>query len=113
MGRGRGRLGASGSCSCVLGGIPENVVVVAALTSEAGLEHLDILSLGETVDPAVIVVLVGRRVPAAPYHSMGDVTANNGGAGRICCRNLSDAAAAGSAGCADGGGCGGHFVWLL
>ena len=111
-GASRGRFGASGGCSCVLSSVTENVVVITALAGEAGLECLDILALGETVDAAVVVVLVGCRVTAALLHGIGDVTTNNGGAGRICCWNLPDAAAAGGAGCANGSGCGGHFVWL-
>jgi hypothetical protein len=105
----RGRLGASGSGSCIQSGVTENIVVVPALAADAGLELLDILALGETVDAAVAVVLVGFCVPAALGHGIGDVTTNNGGAGCICCWDFPDAAAAGGACGADGGGCGGHF----
>lgn len=85
-------------------GVAEDVIVVAALAGEAGLELVDILALGETVDTAVVVVLGDLCVLAAIIHHIGHVPTNNGRTGGICCGNLPDTATAGSAGCAHGRG---------
>lgn len=121
-GRVRASTGARGSglgaCGCGSGGrvesgIAEDIVVVAALAGETGLELVDGLALGETVDAAVIVVLGNLRVLAAIIHHIGHVPTNDGRAGCIGCGDLPDAATAGSAGGAHGrGGRGGssrHF----
>lgn len=91
-------------------------MVVAAFAGEAGLELVDILALGETVDAAVVVVLGDFRILAAIIHHIGNVPTNNSRTGCICCRDFPNTATAGSAGCAHGRGGGGssgrHFeLW--
>lgn len=83
-------------------GVTEDVVVVSALAGDARLEGADVLALGEAVDAAVVVVLAGGGILAALVHHVGDVAADDGGAGSVRCWDLPDAAAAaGSVGCAD------------
>lgn len=106
-GAGARSLGGRGSASGgrIESSIAEDIVEVVALAGEAGLELVDILTLGETVDPAVIVVFGDFGIFAAGVHHIGHIPPGDGGTGSIGGGDLPDAAAAGSAGCADG--CGG------
>lgn len=100
--RGRSLGGSSRGGRILTRGVTEDVVIVAAFFGDAGLEGADVLALGETVDAAVIVVLLWGSVLAAVVHRVGHVAADDGGAGEVCCWDLPDAAAtAGSVGCAD------------
>jgi hypothetical protein len=127
--RGSRRVGAStrgsglGACGCGCGGriessVAEDIVIVAALAGEAGLELVDILALSETVDAAVVVVLGDLRVLAALIHHISHVPTDNGRTGCVGRGDLPDTAAAGSAGRAHGRGGGGsssrHFeLWRV
>jgi hypothetical protein len=76
------------------------------------------LTLGETVDATVVVVLGDLCVLAALIHHISHVPTNNGRAGCVGCGDLPDTGAAGSAGSAHGRGGGGsssrHFeLWRV